>query len=194
VIVIALDEAGNGKGSGRSVPGFDLGAAVLGARSAGLLSRGGGHPLAAGLSIDAQRIDALREFLAARAAPLGLASGHRSIELDAALATTGVTPALALQLERLGPFGAGNPEPVFALTDTRVVGSRPVGSQHLSCILTGAAGGQVRAIAFRARGTPLEQALAGRGPLGLAGRIKVDRYQGRDGAQFEIEDAAQLGP
>jgi single-stranded-DNA-specific exonuclease len=150
--------------------------------------------MAAGLSIDAQQIGALREFLAACAAPLAIRSGNRSIELDAALATTGVTPALALQLERLGPFGAGNPEPVFGLTDTRVVGSRPVGSQHLSCILAGAAGGHVRAIAFRARGTPLEQALTGKSPLRVAGRIKVDRYQRCCGAQFQIEDAALPDP
>jgi single-stranded-DNA-specific exonuclease len=190
--VVAVDDAGQGKGSGRSVPGFDLGAAVLAARAAGIVERGGGHPMAAGISVDAGRIGELRAFMAERmAATPGCAAGRPGpIELDGALAVGGVTPALALQLERLAPFGAGNPEPLFAVTDARILEARPVGEGHLACILTGATGGRVRAVAFRSRELPLGRALLRGEPLRLAGRVKVDRFHGREGVSLQIEDAA----
>jgi single-stranded-DNA-specific exonuclease len=193
-LVVALDDAGLGKGSGRSVPGFDLGAAVLAARAAGLVERGGGHPMAAGISVAEARIPDLAAFMAERMAlSPGCAAGRPGpIELDGALSVGGVTPALALQLERLAPFGAGNPEPLFAVTDARIVEARPVGEGHMACILTGAAGGRVRAVAFRSREQPLGAALLGGEPLRLAGRIKVDRYQGREGVSLQIEDAATV--
>ncbi|HMR30203.1 MAG TPA: single-stranded-DNA-specific exonuclease RecJ [Geminicoccaceae bacterium] len=190
--VVALDGQGMGKGSARSVPGFDLGAAVILARTAGLLTQGGGHPMAAGLSMSAARLGELAAFMAERveAATLAAPGAPGPLELDGALAVGGVTSALALQVERLSPFGAGNVEPSFALADARVVETRPVGDSHLACTLTGAAGGRLRAVAFRSRGTPLADALLRGEPLRVAGRVKVDRWQGREGASFHIEDAA----
>jgi single-stranded-DNA-specific exonuclease len=193
-LVVALDASGEGKGSARSVPGFDLGAAVLAARHAGIVDRGGGHPLAAGVSVAAARLAELRAFLAERlAASPGCRAGRPApIELDGALAVGGVTPALARQLERLAPYGAGNPEPLFAVTDARIVEARAVGEGHLACTLTGAAGGRLKAVAFRSREQPLGEALLGRAPLRLAGRVKVDRWQGREGVSLQIEDAAAI--
>ncbi|MFO1068021.1 MAG: single-stranded-DNA-specific exonuclease RecJ [Geminicoccaceae bacterium] len=193
--VVAIGEDGIGRGSARSVPGFDLGSAVLAARDAGILVKGGGHPMAAGVTLDAGRIGELQAFVGARFVPSAAAGtpGPAPFELDGALAVGGVTPALALQLERLAPFGPGNAEPLFALQDARVVDVRPVGDGHLGCTLAGPAGGRVRAIAFRCRGNAVGEMLMGQQTLRLAGRVKVDRWQGREGAQFQIDDAAPAG-
>jgi single-stranded-DNA-specific exonuclease len=190
--VVAVDEEGVGRGSARSVPGFDLGAAVLAARGAGLLLRGGGHPMAAGITVRAERLPELAAFVGSRMDGSAVAApgAPSPLELDGALSVGGVTAALALQVERLAPFGAGNAEPSFALADARVIEVRPTGDSHLACTLTGSAGGRLRAVAFRSRATPLAEALQGGQPLRLAGRVKVDRWQGREGASFHIEDAA----
>lgn len=190
--VVAVDGEGIGRGSARSVPGLDLGLAVMEARAAGLLLRGGGHPMAAGITVEATRLAEMAAFVGRRlGAGAGAAPGTPGpLELDGALSVGGVTPALALQVERLSPFGAGNAEPSFVLADARPIEVRPVGEAHLSCTLTGKAGGRLRAVAFRSRGTPLADALLSGEPLRLAGRVKVDRWQGREGASFQIEDAA----
>ncbi len=191
-VVIALDAAGTGRGSGRSVPGFDLGAAVQAARAAGLLVHGGGHPMAAGLTVTAAKLPALRAFLVEHATMAACPVGRApEVEIDAAVATTGITRDLAVGLERLGPFGAGNPAPLLVLTDARVVEARPVGPGHVSCTLTGAGGGRLRAIAFRARATPLEGVLAPGRHLHLAGRVTLSRFQGEERAELQIEDAAE---
>jgi single-stranded-DNA-specific exonuclease len=192
--VVALDAQGVGKGSARSIPGFDLGAAVIAARAAGLLTRGGGHPMAAGITVAPDKLTEMAAFLRRRLdGPAFDNPGTPSpLELDGTLSVGGVTSALALQVERLSPFGAGNAEPSFALADARVIETRPVGEAHLACTLTGAAGGRLRAVAFRSRGTPLADALLRGEPLRLAGRVKVDRWQGREGASFQIEDAAPV--
>ena len=193
VCVVALAEDGQGRGSARSVPGFDLGAAVILARRSGLLLQGGGHAMAAGLTVEGGRTEELRRFLRARleesAEPVAL--GPRPLRIDGVLSVGGVTLALARQLEQLAPYGSGNAEPVFCLSDPRVVETRPVGEGHLACTLGGAAGGRLKAIAFRSRETALGRALLEGGPgLRLAGRLKLDRYQGRELASFQIDDAA----
>ncbi len=190
--VVALDDQGMGKGSGRSLPGFDLGAAVIAARTAGIVVQGGGHPMAAGITVRADRLADLGAFMQARFDSAAAREPGRPdpLELDGALSVGGVTAALALQVERLSPFGAGNAEPSFALADARIVEVRPVGESHLACTLAGTAGTRLRAVAFRARGTPLADILLRGEPLRLAGRVKVDRWQGREGASFQIEDAA----
>lgn len=191
-VVVALDAAGTGRGSGRSVAGFDLGAAVQAAHAAGLLVHGGGHPMAAGLTVTASKVPALRAFLLAHATAAACPVGRApEVVIDAIVATTGVTSELAADLERLGPFGAGNPAPLVALTDSRVIEVRPAGSSHLSCILTGAGGGRLRAIAFRARGTPLEAVLVPGHHLHVAGRVTRSQYRGQERAELQLEDAAE---
>jgi single-stranded-DNA-specific exonuclease len=190
-VVIALDALGTGRGSGRSVPGFDLGAAVQAARAAGLLLQGGGHPMAAGLTVASARVAELQAFLVEHATtsacPVGAAP---EMAIDAAVTTTAITPQLAGDLERLGPFGPGNPAPLLALTDARVVETRPAGSSHVSCVLSGAGGGRLRAIAFRARATPLEAVLVAGRHLHVAGRVSRSQYQGQERVELQIEDAA----
>jgi single-stranded-DNA-specific exonuclease len=186
-----------GKGSGRSVPGFDLGSAVIAARQAGLLLQGGGHPMAAGLTVRAEMLEALGRFLTERL-ERELGSGPLpppDLALDGALQVTALSPGLAERLGSLGPFGRGNPEPRFMLPDARSFQVRRIGESHLDCWLQDAAGGRVRAVAFGAAERPLGAALLGAGgaPLHLAGTLQLERWQGEARVSFRIEDAAACG-
>jgi len=187
---------GLGKGSARSVRGVDLGSAVIAARQAGLLVNGGGHAMAAGFTVEADRIEELKAFLGARIAAGGDGAGpvQPTLSLDGVLNPAAATPALTELLERLGPFGAGNAEPRFAIPAARVLRADVVGEAHVRCILTGADGSRLKAIAFRCLEGELGPALlrAGGAPIHLAGHLRADRWQGREGVQFLIEDAAPV--
>lgn len=192
-LVGGLDPAeGRIRGSGRSVEGFDIGAAVIAARREGLLEAGGGHELAAGFTLPHARREAFLDFLTERAgADFGGVPQRRPLWLDGALTVAALTRELAAVIGRMAPFGAGNPEPRFVLTDATVFDARIVGRDHIACRLAGTDGRGVGAIAFRAAGTPWGEALrAGRTRLWLAGRVELDRWQGRERVRFRIEDAA----
>ena len=182
------------KGSGRSVPGVDLGAAVIAAGQAGILLNGGGHPMAAGFTVQRSRLAELAEFLRASIAPSFRESpGLRDLALDGALTAAAATPALLERLEAAGPFGAGNAEPRFAVPAAAIVKADPVGDGHVRVILGGGnGGGRLKAIAFRSLDTPVGQALlSARGrAMHLAGHLRADTWQGRTEAQLVIEDAA----
>jgi single-stranded-DNA-specific exonuclease len=182
-----------GKGSGRSVKGVDLGAAVIAARQSGLLLNGGGHAMAAGLTVARDLLADLAKFLDQRIAPqLGAAPAVRELGIDAALAPGAATQELVGMIERAGPFGAGNALPRFALTSVRVNYAQPVGEGHVRCSLVGAERGKVEAIAFRAGQTPLGPALLdpARPVLHVAGALRIDRYGGRESVRLQIDDAA----
>ncbi|HTS94084.1 MAG TPA: single-stranded-DNA-specific exonuclease RecJ, partial [Stellaceae bacterium] len=191
--VVALD-GDMGKGSGRSVAGFALGAAVIAARQAGLLLNGGGHAMAAGFTVAEQNLGALRDFLAARVAAEAGANGLvPELGVDGALMPAAATPEFVTLLERLAPFGAGNAEPRFALPALRVMRADLVGNAHVRVILGEATGGQrLKAIAFRSLDTELGRALlAGRGQaFHLAGHLRADTWNGRNEVQLLIDDAA----
>ena len=192
--VIALD-GGEGKGSGRSISGVDLGAAVNAAVQAGILAGGGGHKMAAGLSIEAGNVSAFRAFLNERLGDLvGALTAEHTLRLDGAVTVTGANAALAETLEQAGPYGAGHREPTFAIPDAGVVKADLVGENHVRCILTSGGGGRLKAIAFRASEEPLGAALFSARQTGaslhLAGKIRLDRWMGRKEAQLQIEDAA----
>ncbi len=192
-IVVGIDK-GVGKGSGRSIPGVDLGAAIIAARQKGLLLNGGGHKMAAGLTVEAGRIAELRQFLCDRLrGPIAAAAAVRRLGIDAVLSPGAATEALLDVLERVAPFGVGNPEPRFALANADVTFAQVVGERHVRCTLQGPTGGRVKAIAFRAVGTPLGQALVQRDArLHLAGHLRADHWRGERRVQFVIEDAARL--
>jgi len=182
-----------GKGSGRSVRGVDLGAAVIAARQAGLLVNGGGHAMAAGLTVTREALPELGRFLDERIAPqLGAAPSVRELGIDAAIAPAAATADLVGMIERAGPFGAGNALPRFALTSVRVGHAQPVGEGHVRCTLLGAERGRVEAIAFRAGQTALGPALLDRARpiLHVAGALRIDRYGGRESVRLQIDDAA----
>lgn len=191
-IVVALDGKGEGKGSGRSIQGVDLGRAVTAALESGFLVNGGGHAMAAGLTVREDKLEGLAEFLEARLAEDVLtASESKALRLDGALSARGANRALYDLLEQAGPYGAGNPEPRFALPAMRIAHVDLVGGAHVRCTLAGEDGARLKAIAFRAAETPLGQALLdrGTGSIHVAGRLKADDWRGRHDVQFNIEDA-----
>ena len=194
VIVVAVDENGVGKGSGRSITGVDLGAAVMAAREHGLLSAGGGHAMAAGLTVAEADLPALAAFLDDRlAAAVDRAREDRALLLDAVVAPGGVSPALVEQLEAGGPYGAGWPAPRVAAGPFRLVRVDVVGNGHVRVIAAGEDGRSVKAVAFRAAETPLGQALLACPPhrrLWLAGRAKLDDWGSRPAAELHLDDAA----
>ncbi|WP_340587816.1 single-stranded-DNA-specific exonuclease RecJ [Erythrobacter alti] len=194
-VVIALDdEAGEGKGSGRSIPGVDLGAAIIGATEAGLLVKGGGHAMAAGLTIAPDRLDAFSDWLADHlAGPVSRASAEQQMVLDLALAPGGLTPELVETLDSAGPYGVGWPGPRIAVGPVYLVKADIVGTDHLRVIAAGQDGARFKGIAFRAANSEMGQALLhgakGR-KLWLAGRAKIDDWGSRPAAELHLEDAA----
>ena len=196
--VVAVAD-GVGKGSGRSVPGIALGPAVIAARQAGLLVNGGGHAMAAGFTAAADRLDALRVFLAKR---LGDGLDRENLvpllSIDAALSAAGANSGLVAHLDALAPFGSANPEPRFAFPAIRLAHIEPVGTGHLRCALADAAGSgdgrtaRLNAIAFRAAEGPLGRFLAAsRGrAIHVAGHLRRDTYRGGNAVQLLIDDAA----
>lgn len=193
-LVIALDEAGIGKGSGRSITGFALGPAVIAAHQAGLLINGGGHAMAAGFTVEREKLPTFRDFIAERAAQW-LADGGRAVpvlSIDGALRPGGATLDLLEVLGRVGPFGVGNPEPRFVFPAARIVAADVVGESHVRCQIADADGRRLKAIAFRALETPLGQGLlqARSAPLHIAGHLRIDRWQGAEKVQLLIDDAA----
>jgi len=193
-IVIAVDEHGMGKGSGRSISGVDLGAAILAAKEHGLLIAGGGHAMAAGLTVEAHRIAELADFLEERLADAVVrASAGRALLVDAVLAPAGVNPGLVGAMEAGGPYGMGWPAPRIAAGPFRVIRADLVGTNHVRAIVAGADGRSLKAMAFRQADTALGQALLGAGStrrLWLVGRARVDDWSGRDVAELHVEDAA----
>ncbi len=193
-IVVALDEQGVGKGSGRSISGVDLGAAVLAAKDMGLLVAGGGHAMAAGLTVAAGKLDALADFLDERlSAAVARARDDRALLLDAVLAPSGVNPDFVAAIEAGGPYGAGWPAPLIAAGPVRVVKADIVGNGHLRAIVAGDDGRSIKTIAFRQAETPLGQAILGAPRdrrLWVAGRAKIDDWGSRPAAELHLEDAA----
>jgi single-stranded-DNA-specific exonuclease len=191
-IVIAVN-GGVGKGSGRSVSGVDLGTAIVAAREAGILANGGGHAMAAGLTIDPARIDELRAFLSARLAAACAASTEgRELLIEGALSASGATAELCTLVARCGPYGAGNAEPVFVLPALSVAWSSVVGEQHVRCTLQSPDGARLGAIAFKAVQNELGALLLKhKGQrIHVAATLKLDEWKGQARVQATIRDAA----
>ena len=193
VIVIGVDAVnGIGKGSGRSQPGMNLGRAIQSAWNDGLLIAGGGHAMAAGLTVRADGIDRLRDYLNDKLAGEQVeAEIIDRVEIDALIEPGAATRALFESFEQLAPFGPANPEPLFALAGVQAREPVAMSGGHVRCRLVGADGASVKAIAWRCADLPLGKALlAGQGGLSVAGRLKADDWNGRKGVQFEIEDVS----
>ena len=195
--VVAV-ENGIGRGSARSVAGFPIGPAIIAAQQAGLLINGGGHAMAAGLTVAEEKIEALRSVLSARAME-ALGSGEPVAELgiDGALACAAATVDLCATLDRLGPFGTGNSEPRFVIPNLRVLKADIVGQDHVRCIFgDGGGAARLKGIAFRVLGSPRDQEM-GKALLSsqgagfhLAGHLRADSWQGQTSVQLLIDDAA----
>jgi len=193
-IVIALDDVGIGKGSGRSISGVDLGAAVLAAKDYGLLAAGGGHAMAAGLTIAEGQLEAFTDFLEERLdAAVTRSIGDRALLLDALLTAGGITPALVEAMDAGGPYGMGWPQPRVVAGPVRIVKADIVGNGHVRAIVTGDDGRTLKTVAFRQADTALGAALLGAPPhrrLWLAGRARIDDWGARPAAELHLDDAA----
>jgi single-stranded-DNA-specific exonuclease len=193
-IVIAVDANGVGKGSGRSIPGVDLGAAIISAREAGLLEAGGGHAMAAGLTVAADKIEALAQWLDERlAGDVAQASGDKAMLVDAILSPRGLTPPFVDAMEGAGPYGMGWPGPRVVTGPVRIVKCDIVGKDHVRAIMAGDDGTSFKAMAFRQGETAIGQQLL-HGERGrkywIAGRAKVDDWGAVTKAELHIDDIA----
>ncbi|NVE93683.1 single-stranded-DNA-specific exonuclease RecJ [Altererythrobacter lutimaris] len=194
-IVIAMDEAdGTGKGSGRSISGVDLGAAIIAARDEGLLVAGGGHAMAAGLTVESDKLNALADFLDERLSrDVTRARAAQVMKLDLSVSAGGLTTQLVETLEQAGPYGVGWPAPRIAVGPVRIVKADIVGQDHVRVIAAGPEGGSFKAIAFRAADSEMGQTLLHRAQgrrFHLAGRAKIDDWGSRPQAELHLEDAA----
>ncbi|WP_234052309.1 MULTISPECIES: single-stranded-DNA-specific exonuclease RecJ [unclassified Xanthobacter] len=191
---IALNGA-TGTGSGRSVPGVDLGRAVREAVEKGLLVKGGGHAMAAGLTVERARLGDLRAHLEERlGADVERSRAEGALTVDGALTAAAATPALAETVARAGPFGAGNPEPVFAFPNHKLSYVESFGAGHVRARLMSGDGSSLKAIAFRVADEPLGRALlAARGrPLHVAGSLEPETWQGETRVSLRIKDVAEV--
>ncbi|MFL2846085.1 MAG: single-stranded-DNA-specific exonuclease RecJ [Candidatus Puniceispirillaceae bacterium] len=194
-LIIAMSEDGIGKGSGRSIAGFRLGSAIIGAYQSGILEGGGGHDMAAGFTVKAEKISDLKAFLNDRLMiDLNGVIPQVIHKASGLLSVAGCKPNLADWLDRLGPFGSGNPEPRFVIPDCRIKSMKFVGEggAHLSCRINDGSG-TINAIAFQAGGTPLGRAVSDARDgqyLHFLGRIRRDQFRGGNAMQFEIDDVA----
>ncbi len=192
-LIIAIDENGEAKGSARSVIGVDVGAAVTAARQAEILSAGGGHAMAAGLSLKAENIDALGVFLNERLkSTVEKALKALSLKLDGVLSLSAISPSLVHQLDEIGPYGQGNAQPRFAFADCYISYVDIVGKDHVKVSLRGPDGSNVKAMAFRSADKPLGRLLLeSRGQtIKIAGTMRNNHWNGQTSAEIFIEDAA----
>ena len=192
---IALHPDGTGVGSGRSMPGVDLGRAVIAAVEADIIQKGGGHAMAAGVTLRPGQLGPFRAHMSeALKESVGAARALTALKIDAALSARGATVDFVQDIERAGPFGSGNPQPVFAFPGHKVRFPQIVGTGgHVSFQLTADDGARIKAIAFRAAQSPLGQALLAAGPdtrLHVAGTLGLDHYQGQASVQLRVTDAA----
>jgi single-stranded-DNA-specific exonuclease len=191
--VIAWDGGGQGTGSLRSVSGLDIGATVRQAVAAKILSKGGGHAMAAGITLSRDNLERLAQFFREKlTGSVRAVRAAAALLLDGALTPRSVTDELLALIDKAGPFGQGNPQPRFVFPAHRVKFAKIVGEAHLRCVLEAGDGSRLDAVAFRAAAQPVGEALlqsAGL-PLHIAGHLRRDTWNGRNRRELVIEDVA----
>ncbi len=189
--------SGTGTGSGRSISGVDLGGAVRAAAEAGLIVKGGGHAMAAGITLLRDQLDGFSTFVRERLGPvISAANANSNLLVDAVLQPAAVNLDLIKSLEKAGPFGSGSPEPVFVVPDLRILDVVPVGTAHFRIRARSVNGTQIKAMAFRAAETPLGDALTrskSGANIALAGTLSINHWNGREEVQFRVIDLAVMG-
>ncbi|MGJ8564202.1 MAG: single-stranded-DNA-specific exonuclease RecJ [Alphaproteobacteria bacterium] len=192
-IVIGVDDEGVGKGSGRSMTGVHLGNAIVAAKDAGLLSSGGGHAMAGGLTVPEDNIEALKSFLNQElATDIATARQGLSLKVDALLSPSGATDALIDRLDQIGPYGAGNPQPLFVFPNLRIAYAERVRGGHVRCAFEDNGGARISGICFRADETGLDEVLLSpeAKQVHVAGRVKRDSWKGRTRIDVNVVDLA----
>ncbi|VAW18572.1 Single-stranded-DNA-specific exonuclease RecJ, partial [hydrothermal vent metagenome] len=192
---IAMRADGTGTGSGRSISGVDLGAGILQAVNEGIIEKGGGHAMAAGISLKQSQLANFRSFITQTLAKdVDLARQNSSIKIDAAITARTASVDFVNSLEALGPFGMGNASPIFALASHKITYADIVGKGgHVRCTLSSGDGATIKAIAFRAATSEMGKALLNASrdqPLHFCGTLNVDHWQGRQRVQMRLIDAA----
>jgi single-stranded-DNA-specific exonuclease len=187
-------KTGLSSGSGRSIVGVDIGAAIRAAHEAGIIVKGGGHAMAAGLTVEIAKLGAFREFLEGKLSSSVSGAAENTLPIDGALSATGATLDLIELLEQAGPFGSAHPSPMFAFPAHKVVYADPVGADHIRCTLAAPDGTRIKAIAFRAMGTQLGELLLTERklPLHIAGRLTIDEWGAKRVPSVQIEDVAHV--
>lgn len=195
-MVISIDEKGEAKGSARSISGVDIGNAVLEAKYKGLITAGGGHSMAAGLSIAVDKLEAFKRFLSDHIEKeVANAIREQTTDVDAVLSISGITPELIDQIDQLAPFGVGNPGAKVVVENVKISKVDIVGGNHIRAFLEGPEGGRIKAMAFRALDSDLGGTLlASQGKkFHVLGKIKKDDWMGRNAVEMTIEDIATAG-
>ena len=193
--VLASNAAsGFANGSGRSIAGVDIGAAVREAFEAGLIVKGGGHAMAAGLTVELTRLAELRAFLEEKLQASVGAAAENTLPIDGALSASGANLDLIELLEQAGPYGAAHPSPMFAFPAHRVVYADAVGADHIRCTLAAPDGTRIKAVAFRAMATDMGELLLTERklPLHIAGRLSIDEWGAKRVPSIQIEDVARV--
>ncbi len=187
-------KTGLSSGSGRSIAGVDLGAAVRDALEAGIIIKGGGHAMAAGLTVEISKLGQFREFIEGKLSGQVSAAAENTLSIDGALTASGATLDLIELLEQAGPYGSAHPSPMFAFPAHRVVYADPAGADHIRCTLAAPDGTKIKAIAFRAMGTELGEVLLTERklPLHIAGRLTIDEWGAKRVSSVQIEDIARV--
>ncbi len=193
-VLASNPKTGMASGSGRSIYGVDIGSATRAALDAGVVVKGGGHAMAAGLTVEIAKLSELRSFLESRLAGAVANAAENSLLIDGALSASGATLDLIELLEQAGPYGSAHPAPVFAFPAHKVVYADPAGSDHIRCTLASADGTRIKAIAFRAMGTELGEVLLTERklPLHFAGRLTIDEWGAKRAPSLQIEDIAHV--
>lgn len=194
-IVIGINPAGDGKGSGRSIKGVNLGEAIVKAKQAGLLSSGGGHEMAGGLSVRAEDIPALKVFLnTALVDDVDVARQNLGLYIDSWITIPSVHNDLMNVIELVGPYGAGNPQPVFAFENMRIAYAQRLGGGHVRCAFEDVSGARLLGICFRADEMGLSDILLSpTAPrVHIAGRLKRDTWKGRSKIDFQLMDICEV--
>ncbi len=192
-IVIGIDDEGLGKGSGRSIAGVNLGAAIYKAKQEGFLIAGGGHEMAAGLTIDSSKIEEFREFIeTVMSEEIREARKSSGMKIDALLSASAANSELIAQINKCAPYGTKNPEPVFAFPDMRVTFAKRLNGGHVRCGFEDNSGGRINGIVFRAEESRLADVLLMPNPprVHIAGRLKENTWQGRTKIDLTVTDIA----
>jgi single-stranded-DNA-specific exonuclease len=194
-LVLAINKTtGHATGSGRSINGVDLGKAVRAASDAGLLIKGGGHAMAAGMTLEVSKLSSLRQFMEDALTAAVEENSTRALLVDGALTASGATLDLIELLDQAGPYGSGNPSPMFVFPAHRIAYADRVGTDHVRCTLVAADGTRLKAIAFRALGTDLGELLLSerQHPIHVAGRLVADEWGAKRVPSLQIEDASVM--
>ena len=193
-IIISVNK-GIGKGSGRSIQGFDLGSTIIGAVQNGLLDKGGGHKMAAGFTIDMSKIKEFKEFVFRRFNSININLEEKmNYYFDAEIAPSALNIEFFEKIHSLAPFGSGNPEPRFIINDVKPVNSKIVGEKHIKTVFVGSDSTTLKAISFNAVETEIGYCLLKKNikPLNIAGKLSLNEWHGQRNVEFIIDDISVM--